>query len=71
MQTKQYSCKGECRVELARTSKATAQALILAAGSAYNVATGDIQRAAHDIAKDYGTTMSRQIEEEIKRHIRK
>ncbi|BCW74717.1 hypothetical protein NicSoilB11_10420 [Arthrobacter sp. NicSoilB11] len=52
-------------------AKATAQALIVAAGSTYNVATGDIQKAAFDIAKDYGTTTSRQIEDEIKRHIRK
>jgi hypothetical protein len=50
---------------------AAAKALVVAAGSAYNVATGDIQQAAFDIAKDYGTTSSRQIEDEIKRHIRK
>lgn len=50
---------------------AAARALLVAAGSAYNVATGDIQRAAADIARDYGTTTSRQVEDEIKRHIRK
>lgn len=52
-------------------AKATAKALVVAAGSAYNVATGDIQQAAYDIAKDYGTTSARQIEDEIKRNIRK
>jgi hypothetical protein len=50
---------------------AAAKALIVAAGSAYNVATGDIQQAAFDISKDYANTTSRQIEDEIKRHIRK
>jgi hypothetical protein len=50
---------------------AAAKALVVAAGSAYNVATGDVERAAYNIARDYGTTSARQIEEEIRRHIRK
>lgn len=52
-------------------AKAIAQSLLVAAGSAYNVATGDIQKAAADISKQYGTTSSRQIEDEIRRHIKK
>ena len=52
-------------------AKAAAKALIITAGTAYNVATGDIQSAANTISKEYGTTSSKQIEEEIRRHIRK
>lgn len=54
-----------------REAYAVAQALIVAAGSAYNVATGDIQRAASDLSRRYGTTTARQIEDEIRRQIKK
>jgi hypothetical protein len=54
-------------------AKAAAKALILAAGTAHNVATADIAGAAKDIstAKNYPSSTTRQIEDEIKKHIRK
>ena len=50
---------------------AAAQALIVSVGSAYNVATSDIQSAAAKISREYGTTTARQIEQEIRRQIEK
>lgn len=70
-ETKQHHAKEKEMASWQERAKVTAQALVVAAGSAYNVATGDIRKAAFDIAKGYGTTTSRQIEDEIKRHIRK
>lgn len=54
-------------------AKAAAQALIVAAGTAHNVATADIAGAAKDlsVAKNYPSATTRQIEQEIKKHIRK
>ena len=52
-------------------AKAAAKALVITAGTAYNVATGDIQSAAATIAREHATTSSRQIEAEIRRHIKK
>jgi hypothetical protein len=45
------------------------QALIVAAGSAVMVATGNIEKAASDLARKYGETNSQQIRSEIKTYI--
>ena len=54
-------------------AKASAQSLIVAAGMASAVAQADIANAAKEIsvAKNYPNLTVRQIEDEIKRHIRK
>lgn len=50
--------------------KAAAQGLIMAAGMASAVATADIQSAAANIARQYGTANSREIEADIAQIIR-
>lgn len=48
-----------------------ARALILAAGTAHNVATADIQSRATVISKDYPTVRLEEIASEIRSHIQK
>lgn len=50
---------------------AAAKALLFAAGMASAVAGADVQAAASTIARNYGETSARKIEEEIREHIRK
>lgn len=50
---------------------AAAKTLVFAAGMASAVQTADIQKAASTIARNYGETSARQIESEIREHIRK
>jgi hypothetical protein len=54
-------------------AKAAAKSLIVAAGMASSVASADIGSAAKQISvgKNYPNVTTRQIEEEIKKHIRK
>jgi hypothetical protein len=44
--------------------------LAVMAGLATNVAQADIARAAADLAKEYGTSSSREVEAEIARRLR-
>ncbi|PKI89851.1 hypothetical protein CW368_11825 [Actinomycetales bacterium SN12] len=50
---------------------AAAKALVFAAGMASAVGGADVQSAAATIARNYGETSARQIEAEIREHIRK
>lgn len=50
--------------------KEAAKALLVSAGMAINVAQADIQRAAADMARQYGISSSREIEAEIALHLR-
>jgi hypothetical protein len=50
---------------------AAAKALVFAAGMASAVQTANVQSAASTIARNYGEISARQIEEEIREHIKK
>lgn len=52
-------------------AKAYAQSLAIGVGSSVTFATGNIEQAAKDIAKRYPGAHAREVEAEIRRHIRK